>query len=214
MSSRIIKISAPPTTCSRRPSISGLLLRLLRSLDRAGRLPVLSRLDAPQLRLKARAGLGPEPAHVLDAGAGDVDGPVGSLRECIGPAQPLVLYEGGDAIPITDLHCILLNRAQIKPPAPVDPKTVRRLGFGDTLHTSFEVLLGQTGVFQGIRRDAIEGPAGQGFPTERAPIGRERDAVGGKFDPAPVGPAQLLPISLHYHVLFRLCARVAVKDTS
>src|SRR4051812_33169627 len=194
----MISISSIPRPCSSRPIMAASCHPAAPSgslglPDRAGRLPVLSRLDAPQLRLKARAVRGLEPAHVLNAGAGDVDGPVGSLRECIGPAQPLVLYEGGDAIPITDLHCILLNRAQIKPPAPVDPKTVRRLGFGDTLHTSFEVLLGQTWVLQGIRRDAIEGPAGQGFPIERAPIGRERDAVSGKFDPRPSGRRNSCP---------------------
>src|SRR3954451_14437166 len=160
--------------------------------------------DAPRLRLEARAVLGLEPAHVLNAGAGDVDGPVGSLRECIGPAQPVVLDEGCVATAVADLHGVGLDGAQVKPPAPIDPKAVRRLGFARALYTSFEVLVRQTWVLQGIRRGRIEGPAGQGFPIERPPIGRECEAVGGKFDPPPVGPAQRLPIGLHHHVLFRL----------
>src|SRR4029078_8697205 len=103
----------------------------------AGHLAPPSRRDAPQLRLEARSVLGLEPAHVLNARAGDVDGPVRALRECIGPAQPLILYEGGDAVRLTDLHCILLDRAQIEPPPAVDPKTICRLGVGHTLYMSF-----------------------------------------------------------------------------
>jgi hypothetical protein len=39
-------------------------------------------------------------------------------------------------------------------------------------------------------------------------------AVCGELDPTPVGTAQRLPISLHHDVLFRLGARVAVKNAS
>jgi hypothetical protein len=136
----------------------------------AGRRPLVSVVDPPQLRREARAVLGLEPAHVLNAGACV---PVWPLRERIRPAQPLVLYKGGDAVPITYLYCILLNCAQIEPPPSVDPKAIRGLGLCDTLHTSFDVLLRQAWVLQCIRRDAVKCPAGQSFPIERAPIRRE-----------------------------------------
>jgi hypothetical protein len=80
-------------------------------------LPALPGIDAPQSRLEARAAPGLEPTHVLNAGACDIDGPVRPLGESIGPAEPLVLDESRDALAIPDLHRILLDRAEIEPPA-------------------------------------------------------------------------------------------------
>jgi hypothetical protein len=181
---------------------------------RAGRLAVVSGLDAPQLRLKARSVLRLEPAHILNAGACDVDGPVRSSENVSGQRKRLSCTRVVMRSLSLTFYCILLNCAEIKPPPPFDPKAIRRLRLGDKLDTSFDVLLRQAWVLQHIRRDAIKGPAGQCFPIERPPVRRERDAVSSKFHPAPIGPAQLLPINLHHHILFRLGARVAIKDAS
>lgn len=43
-------------------------------------------------------------------------------------------------------------------------------------------------------------------------MARKRDAVGRERDATPVGPAQLLPIGLHDHVLFRLRAWMTVEN--
>ena len=74
--------------------------------------------------------------------------PSGPSENVSGHRSPLILYEGGDAVRLTDLYCILLDRAQIEPPPLVDPKTIRWLGLGDTLYLSSEVFLERRGLFR------------------------------------------------------------------
>src|SRR4051794_15465638 len=85
------RMSSIPRACSSRPIMAASCrpscsVSIIGAADRAGHLSVLSRLDVPQLRLKARAGLGLEPAHILDPGAGDVDAPSGPSENESGPS--------------------------------------------------------------------------------------------------------------------------------